>query len=422
MEYYVPVLIEHQLQQQDDRLLCSLPSSSILCVVAQQFPTPDRMPPQDRKLPQTTPILPSLPVKDSLLHQLGNADNGLPHGLARLKYNLLLSPSHTQSQESNICTNRGLSNFRESWTINIQVRLHDIIAESPIAPHGPDPDVDYGKKVDWFKGPKGKTFRSVSYLDQIALVCLAAGLHECRAPDCLQYRRKLESVVPVCHSWPALRDWVLCIISCSMRAIRIKHMLIWPTPFMPSSGNEESKFEQLRIKLEDENQSDDPINRFQAAICRPIKFQDSLVSKEDKMSKEGWGICYGGPGIMMRCWEHLTACILLTMPPGYQRSKGWDLTGMSESEILEKTANKSGSIGGPRPDQTIYHFERTEVVSSRRCPRFTITSEFLTCRRNANIALAPHQCLGLTFIRKHLILYKREVPQVHQLMLLRFSS
>ena len=77
--------------------------------------------------------------------------------------------------------------------------MKDTIAESPSRP---DP---------------GETFKSLSYLDQIALVCLAAGCHDCRAPDCLQYRSKLERVVPVCRSWPGLRDWVLCITSCVSR-------------------------------------------------------------------------------------------------------------------------------------------------------------------------------------------------------------
>ena len=148
---------------------------------------------------------------------------------------------------------------------------------------------------------------------------------------------------------------------------------------MPGSGNQESKVEQLCIELKDENQSDDPINRCQAAIRRPKKFQDSLVSKEDERSKRGlrvWGGGWGPHGAPSRCWEHLTTCIQLTMPPGPQRRKGGNITTMSESEILEKTANQSGSIGGPRPDQAVYHFERTEVVSSRRYPRFTITLNF----------------------------------------------
>ena len=60
----------------------------------------------------------------------------------------------------------------------------------------------------------------MSYLDQIALICLAAEWRDCRAPDCLQYRVKLRKVVPVCHSWPGLRNWVLCTTSCSLRTRR----------------------------------------------------------------------------------------------------------------------------------------------------------------------------------------------------------
>ena len=193
------------LKQQDDG---SLPSSSILCVVAQQFPTSDRMP------PQTTPIRPSLPVKVSVLRQLGIADNELPHGLVRLKHNLLLSPSHTPSQESNICTNSGLSETQTGTIEEIQRRLKHIIEESPT-----DPDVDFAYI--------NKVLKLASYLDQIALVCLAAGFRECRAPDCLQYRRKLESVVPVCHSWPGLRDWVLCSIHIMFNA-QFKRHAAWP--------------------------------------------------------------------------------------------------------------------------------------------------------------------------------------------------
>ena len=161
-----------------------------------------------------TKMLPSLPVKNSVLRRLGIADDDLPHGLARLKQNMLLPPHTPSSQGSNTCAN---SNFsvrvrgglslpnliltEPTWPSSKTVWRHlkDTIAESPSRP---DP---------------GETFKSLSYLDQIALVCLAAGCHDCRAPDCLQYRSKLERVVPVCRSWPGLRDWVLCITSCVSR-------------------------------------------------------------------------------------------------------------------------------------------------------------------------------------------------------------
>ena len=114
------------------------------------------------------------------------------------------------------------------------------------------------------------------------------------------------------------------------------------------------------------------------------------------------------------------ALVLLTAPPGASQTWDWDLGDILEPETPEQTADESGSIGGPRRDQTIYF--QDIFVSSGRCPRFT--PEFLTCRRHANFAIttALHQCLGLTFMCKHLILYRREALLVHQLMLLRFFS
>ena len=246
--------------------------------------------------PPTPQIQPSLPVKKSVLRQLGIADSELPHGLARLKHSLLLSPSHTPSQESNICANSdfswrvhlagsyngGLENFRE--------RLKDTIAESRSRP---DPN---------------ETFKSLSYLDQIAIVCLAAGWRDCRAPDCLQYRRKLEIVVPVCRSWPGLRDWVLCIASCSLFTLR-----------------------------------------------------EPYQSKND-----GFNINWDN-NLLLRFRNHLTACIVLTWPPEGLRYTDWDITGrVLEADKLLGT-HESGSIGGPGPDQTPEPFGRRDV-SSRRCP------------------------------------------------------
>ena len=353
----------------------------------------DVRPPQDG-IPQTTRIRPPFPVKNSVLRQLGIAENELPHGLARLKYNLLLSPLQPPSQESNVCTNSVLFSIHDVWTRQLQKSLYDTIAESSIAHRGPDPDIeDFDSKK--------KTFQSMSYLDQIAIVCLASGLYACQAPDCLQYRRKLERVVPVCHSWPGLRDWVLCITSCSLRTI--SEIQSWDTRFEPGNGN-------------------------------------ALVLKEGRGCNYGLGVCrrLSSTGPPERCWIHLTACILLTAPleavsdrdwQACNLTRDWDPTEISESGILEETAYEGGSIGGPRPDQTIYFFERTPVSPSHY-PRFT--PKFLTYHRHANLrhanlrhanpALALHQCLGLTFICKHLILYKKEALQVHQLMLLRFSS
>ena len=109
---------KHQSKQQDSGHFA--PHSS-----QPQLPTPPCTPQrhQDRMPPPTTPMLPSLPVKKSVLHQLGIADDELPHGLACLKHNLLLSPSHTPSQESNVCTNSSLSGSFSGWVRHLQNRL-----------------------------------------------------------------------------------------------------------------------------------------------------------------------------------------------------------------------------------------------------------------------------------------------------------
>ena len=329
-----------------------LPTEFHSGVVAPLFPTPDRMP----------RILPSPPVKKSVLRQLGI--NELPHGLAHLKHNLLLSPSHTPSQGSNICTNIGLS-WTSDGMLKLLERVYDTIAES-----GPDPDIDNESKK--------KTFKSMYYLDQIAIVCLAAGLRACQAPDCLHYRRKLERVVPVCHSWPGLRDWVLCIKSCSLRAKGETLFVL----------GEKSKQDLLALK--------------------EYESRYGLVNRNDTLC-----------GIIDRLIVHLHALILLTAPPGVGVDWDWTLGDILEPETLE---DESGSIGGPRPDQTVYSDVKL-FVSSKRCPRFT--PEFLTCRRGKltlPITITLHQCVGLTFICKHLILYKRKALQIYQLMLLRFSS
>ena len=325
-------------------------------------PPQDMKPPQDTNPPQTAPILSPLPVKNSVLHQLSIADNELPHGLARLKHNLLLSPSHTLSQESNICSNSGSIEQPIDLMKSLLERVYDTMAES-----GPDPDMNYESKK--------KTFKSMSYLDQIALVCLAAGVYVCQAPDCLQYRRKLERVVPVCQSWPGLRDWVLCITSCSLRTIGEN----WVNR---GYGNRELKQNPL-AEMEDES-------KLGLVVCNQV-----------------WLV------LLQRLKAHLGAFVLLTAPPGASYTWTWILRDILERETPEETADESGSIGGD-----------DILVRSRRCPWFT--PEFLTCRRHVKLAvtftIALHQGLGLTFICKHLILYKREALQVHQLMLLKFSS
>ena len=368
---------KRSINQQDSGLRCSLPLPFCAYSPHNSHP-PDRMP------HQTTP---SLPVKISVLRQLGIADNELPHGLARLRHNLLLFPSDTSSQESNICTNSGSSvdDYFFCWLPVLWERLYDTIAEGPIKHHGPDRDEDY-------YASKKKIFKSMSYLDQIAFVCLASGLRACQAPDCLRYRTKMERVIPVCQSWPGFRDWVLCLISCSLRALR---------EVVPGKGNLEP-------------------NAFGLQLYR--RTWHKTVPKEDKNSM--CGLIDSGntnPEIFRRCWAHLTTCILLTMTtiPGVAVELGWDSVGISGSETSEETGNESGSIDGPRPGQKIYSVEWMSV-SSRRCP--CRTPEFLTCRRDANLTLALHQCLGPIFICKHLILYKTEALQIYQLMLLRFSS
>ena len=229
----------------------------------------------------STPVPPSLPVRKSVLNQLGIADNELPHGLARLKHNLLLPP-HTSSQGSNTCTNSNLrgrvttypggEKYKDSKPLPVWGRLKDTLAESP------DPE---------------NTFKSLSYLDQIALVCLAAGCRDCRAPDCLQYRSKLERVVPVCPSWPGLRDWILCITSC---VLRIK--------------DGEMNFQWLFPKPEE--------NWY--LICFDLRIED----------------------LCPRFRNHITACIFLT-----HRYDDWGMTERaSEIDDLAGT-DESGLIGRP---------------------------------------------------------------------------
>ena len=256
--------------------------------------------------PPTPQILPPpLPVQISVLRQLGIADNEWPHGLARLKHNLLCFPSHKPSQESNICANSHLKGPREP-TLNQEliyfwIRLKLTVAEIPSDPN------------------YCETFRSQSYLDQIALVCLATGWHDCQAPDCLQYREKLEKVVPVCHSWPGLRKWVLCITTCSLRTIRDINRS--RTKVTPRIENEESKVEQLPIEPEEVEESDD-------------------------------GLCWYYEDQLLSCFRtHLTACIALTWDPEAVPSDDWDIGGRAkEADKLLETGDEGGSIGGPRSE------------------------------------------------------------------------
>ena len=318
-------------EQQDSRLLCSLPSSSILYLVAYSLP-PDKM-------------LPSLPVKNSVLRQLGITNDELPQGLRRLKDNLLIPPSHTPSQESNICANSGFnvhvnlstspSNNYSSYWFGKWLEL--TIAKSPSHPYPVE------------------TFRSLNYLDQIALACLATGCHDCQVPDCLQYRRKLESIVPVCRSWPGLRDWVLCITSCSLRRVRDTDL--------------------RSLGLGDE------------------KSKNGLSGDWNRWDKD----------LLPRFRTFIAAFIVLTHKN--QIHGNWDIAGRvlgADHLVGTDESGVSGSIGQP--------LQKVEV-SSRHCHR--ITPEVLTCHRNLFFTI--DQGLGPAFITKHLILYKREpTPRVHQ--------
>ena len=362
---------------------------------------PDRMTP----LPPAR-ILPSLPVKESVLHKLGRgiASNELSHELAHLKHNLVFSSVTSSQDNHNTCKNSGLAVVKhfdpklpELWE-----RLYDTITKRPKVRLVPKRDEDhYASKMEIFK--------SMFYLDQIAFVCLASGVRACGATDCLRYRRKMKKVVPVCHSWPGLQDWVLCIISCSLRAMRDMESLL--IKVVPGSEDLESIVKQLVMELEDKNQSDNPVNKRRVTLLNN-QLQTLL---KDKASEAG---LHGGydrsPELFHRCWAHVTACIALTMTtnPVAAHCLGW---GSEGSGTREGTGNKSASIDGPRPGQNIYSVEWMSV-SSRRCPRGTPEYFFLTCRRTV------HQRLGLLFMCKHSILYKWEALQVHQLMLLRFSS
>ena len=90
--------ISIELEEQSNKILDALLLTEFFLSVRSRPTIPN---------PQTK-MLPSLPVKNSVLRQLGIADNELPHELARLKHNLLLPP-HTPSQGSNACANSNFS-------------------------------------------------------------------------------------------------------------------------------------------------------------------------------------------------------------------------------------------------------------------------------------------------------------------------
>ena len=193
------------------------------------------------------------------------------------------------------------------------------------------------------------TLLSMSYLDQIAAVCLAAGVRACEAPKCLLYRSELKEVVPKCPSWEGLWDWVLCITSCSLRAIG-------------ETNSEPSK----------------------------ITEEPTLTPQEKSKSKRGLLACRksGRSGLPYRLWTHLTVCILLTSPPGDDSELDWSIAIREYEYFLEGTTNENGSIGGPRPDQKIYALENI-FVSSRRCSHFTPGFLIAIERQIYNICPSP---------------------------------
>ena len=278
--------------------------------------------------PPAHQIQPSLPIETTVLRQLGIADPELPHGRASLKHNLLFFlPQSQTSQETNICANSDFSGYigRIHYdNAEFRKRLENSIAKS--SSH-PDPE---------------ETFKSVSYLDQIALICLAAEWRDCRAPDCLQYRDKLRKVVPVCHSWPGLRNWVLCTTSCSLRTRRDNHSRI-----------------------------------------------------EDEATHSGL-LDHALDNLLLRFRNHINACILSTRSPETiikgPSIDGWEV---SEEEVDRYFGTPSDcALNGPLSDPRASW--GTRDVSSRRVP--VLTPEFLTCSRQTNLALH--------LIHKHLILYQ----------------
>ena len=328
---------------------------------------------------------PSLPIQNSVLHELGIADNELPDGLAGLKNNLLFSPSDTQSQKSNICTNSGLASCDMGVFGGFMQRLKDTIAEEKF----------HGQNFHDLGDQKLGIFISASYLDKIALLCLAAELRACRAPDCLQYRGVLDQTVPPCRSWPGLRDWLLGIISCSLRAMGDKAVFY-------------NRNEELAPKEVEGSKGGDSV----MTIQKLGRLKRAWVCSE--LDPNTFSICYewqrllrttsGVNELLKRFPTHVAACIAFTTPYACIRDKLWEIGG-------SKSGLKLFRSNSPEHSQPSHFLEMR--VSSRRCPCFT--PEFLTCLRKAK--LAP---IDPAFIPKHLILSKRE--PVHQLMLQRSSS
>ena len=310
-------------------------------------------------------MLPSLPVRDFVLRGLGIADNELPDGLARLKNNLLFSPSDRRFQESNLCPNATLGSFinkRVRVTTGFPEGLEDTIAKEKF--HGQD-FINAGCHHKDYE----RILIALSYLDQIAIVCIAAGLYACRAPSCLQYRGVLNQTVPQCRSWPGLRDWVLVFISCLLCSMGDKAV---------SRANEQPVPGGVEVGM---------VIQERLQVLKRLSIYDSSSAARVRL--------------FIPFKLHMTACIAFTASHACLRDRVLEIEGHKED------IKKHEGVG-------FYSSRVLEAqVSLRRCPRFT--PEFLTCLRKGMLAR-----IGPAFIPKHLILYKRE--PVHRLMLQRSSS
>ncbi|KAI5783939.1 hypothetical protein DFH27DRAFT_275320 [Peziza echinospora] len=147
------------------------------------------------------PLDPTLAFSDEILHQLGYTQPS-DRVKVRLRENLLWNPSDTTSRISNLCANATLDGCKHGGT----------------TPRSSPTEEARQRLERSFAGGAGE-FWSLSYMDQVALVCLSSGIRACFATDCTKYRERLESAVPPCESWPGLRAWLVCAASCALRAM-----------------------------------------------------------------------------------------------------------------------------------------------------------------------------------------------------------
>ena len=162
-------------------------------------------------------------------------------------------------------------------------------------------------------------------------------------------------VVPVCRSWPGLRDWVLCITSCSLRNIRdIKNRPPPRLPPVPGYNNEESKVEKLRIEPEEDEGGEHLFSDIGSWFSTAFRSSDSELV------------------LLRRFRTHLTACIALTttmgtITEGHTDYAGRERGGVNLSMFKGPVLN---TPTGPWLDPA-EPFERGNV-SSRRCPRLLL--------------------------------------------------